>query len=40
LLDVPGVGGNFSGSLAADGKAIAGNWSQGGMDFPIELKMQ
>ncbi|HVY89082.1 MAG TPA: hypothetical protein VG942_09460 [Hyphomonadaceae bacterium] len=39
-LDVPGVKGNFEGTLSADGKTLNGFWSQSGMDFGIELKKQ
>jgi hypothetical protein len=36
-IDVPGVHGNFAGSLSADGKTLSGFWTQSGMDFAIEL---
>lgn len=37
VIDMPIVGGNFTGELAADGATITGAWHQNGMDFPLVL---
>ena len=36
-LEVPGVGGSFSGTLSADGKSIAGFWDQMGQSLGLTL---
>jgi len=36
-IDVPGVGGSFSGELSADGKSINGFWDQLGQSLPLVL---
>jgi hypothetical protein len=38
-MDVPVVpgGGGYEGTLAADGKSMAGSWSQGGASLPLTL---
>jgi uncharacterized protein (TIGR03435 family) len=36
-ISIPGVGGTYEGKLSADGKSIAGNWSQGPMPLPLNL---
>jgi uncharacterized protein (TIGR03435 family) len=35
-FEVPGIGGTFEGKLSADGKSIAGTWTQGG-PLPLNL---
>ena len=37
-LEVKVVNGNYRGFLKEDGKTIEGDWSQGGMTLPLELK--
>ena len=37
-LEVKIVNGNYKGFLKEDGKTIEGDWSQGGMTLPLELK--
>lgn len=37
VIDLPIVGGNFTGELSADGATIAGAWHQSGMDLPLVL---
>ena len=37
-ITVPRIRGSFEGSLAEDGNSVAGTWSQGGMNFDLELK--
>jgi uncharacterized protein len=32
------VGGDYSGAVSADGKTVAGTWSQGGNSLPLVLK--
>jgi hypothetical protein len=34
-MDVQAVMGGYEGTLAADGKSIAGTWSQGGAQLPL-----
>jgi uncharacterized protein len=36
-LDVAAVQGSYEGTMAADGKSIAGTWSQSGMTFVLVL---
>ena len=36
-LDVAAVGGNYAGTLAADGKSIDGEWSQNGVNLALKL---
>lgn len=36
-LDLPIIAGAYAGKLSADGKTIAGTWSQGGYDLPLDL---
>ena len=35
-FDIPSVGGNYAGTVSADGKTISGTWSQGGHSMPLE----
>ncbi|ANM32322.1 hypothetical protein ABI59_17265 [Acidobacteria bacterium Mor1] len=37
-ITVPRIRGTYEGSLAEDGKTIQGTWSQGGVNFDLELK--
>lgn len=34
---VPAVLGFWTGALSADGKSLAGAWSQGGSELPLQL---
>ena len=34
---VPGIGGDYTGKLSADGKTLTGSWSQGGKALPLNL---
>lgn len=34
-IDVPGIGGNFTADLSADGKTLTGTWSQSDQSFPL-----
>lgn len=36
-FEVAAVGGSFTGTLASDGKGVAGTWSQGGNSLPLAL---
>lgn len=36
-MDVQAVMGGYEGTLSADGKSIAGTWSQGGVNLPLTL---
>lgn len=37
-FEIDAVGGNYAGVLAADGKSVAGTWTQGGNELPLALK--
>ncbi|HYM27952.1 MAG TPA: serine hydrolase domain-containing protein, partial [Steroidobacteraceae bacterium] len=39
-FEVPAVGGAWRGTLAADGAALNGTWTQGGADLPLKLQRQ
>lgn len=39
-FDVQIAAGGYTGTIAKDGKTIAGTWTQGGMDFPLTLERQ
>ena len=39
-FEVPAVGGAWRGSLAPDGAALSGTWTQGGRDLPLKLQRQ
>ena len=36
-IAIPGIGGSYEGKLSADGSAIAGTFTQGGMSLPLNL---
>jgi hypothetical protein len=36
-LEVPGVGGSFTGDLSSDGKTLTGFWDQAGMSMPLTI---
>lgn len=37
-ISIPGIGGTYEGKLSADGKSIAGTWSQGPQPLPLSLE--
>ena len=37
-FEVPGVGGLYEGTLAADGTALSGQWQQQGRSMPLDLQ--
>jgi hypothetical protein len=38
-MPIPGLAGGFEGRLSADGKTIAGTWTQGQASFPLTLEL-
>src|SRR5262245_33758110 len=38
-IAIPGIGGTFEGKMSADGKSIAGTWSQGPGNSPLTLAL-
>jgi uncharacterized protein (TIGR03435 family) len=38
-IAIPGVGGGFEGKMSADGKTIAGTWTQGQTSFALTLEL-
>ena len=38
-IAIPGLGGGFEGKMGADGKSIAGTWTQGPMSFALTLEL-
>lgn len=39
-FDVPAVGGNWTGTLSADGKTLTGSWTQGEAHLPLVMERQ
>ncbi len=39
-LSIPSIGGGWSGALSADGRTMAGNFSQGGRQLPLTFEKQ
>ena len=37
-MEVPGIGGTYEGKLSADGKTMAGTWTQGPKPLPLNLE--